>query len=232
MTTATKTIDVVLREFLDEHSTKLSVRTMRQYESVILLLTDCINGEGWNGISHIEKARVAERREDPDMEWNFCALFGPEYIVGCYGEFLGYFMVRKVVAGKELMRAAGTVTKKLAVWLAEKGYIAKAQAEEGAKTGAEAARSLPMAQEISDALDASIVHDLEEASETEDGHFSVTRRLGNKLWFSSMAGQSIGPITVSEWIADGLKVGWSISGMVGKVKKAWVFLEVWNIYPM
>jgi hypothetical protein len=32
-------------------------------------------------------------------------------------------MVSKVICGKELLRAAGTVIKKLAAWLAEKGYI-------------------------------------------------------------------------------------------------------------
>ena len=40
-----------------------------------------------------------------------------------YSEFLGYFMPRKVLCGKETIRAAGTVTKKLAKWLSEKGYV-------------------------------------------------------------------------------------------------------------
>jgi hypothetical protein len=35
---------------------------------------------------------------------------------------LGYFMVRKVIAGPSLLRTAGTVTKKLAAWLAAQGY--------------------------------------------------------------------------------------------------------------
>jgi len=44
-------------------------------------------------------------------------------VTGGYSEFLGYFMPRKVMCGKDLMQAAGTVTKKLAKWLAEKGYV-------------------------------------------------------------------------------------------------------------
>jgi len=32
-------------------------------------------------------------------------------------------MVRKVIAGQELLRAPGTVTGKLVTWLAARGYI-------------------------------------------------------------------------------------------------------------
>jgi hypothetical protein len=39
------------------------------------------------------------------------------------GEFLGHFTIRKVAAGDELLRVAGRVTKKLAGWLGERGYL-------------------------------------------------------------------------------------------------------------
>ena len=149
-----------------------------------------------------------------------------------YDEFLGYFMVRKVVAGKDLMRAAGSVTKKLAAWLAEKGYIGQAEAREGVEAGAEAARDLPAAREIADALDEGAEYGPEDVSDSEEGHFSVTRREGTKLWVTSLAGGSLGPIDVPGWIAEGLKVGWRVSGVLGKVGRRWVFLEAWNVYPM
>jgi hypothetical protein len=44
----------------------------------------------------------------------YCSTFGLEDVTAGYSEFLGYFMPRKVMCGKETMRAAGTVTKKLA----------------------------------------------------------------------------------------------------------------------
>lgn len=62
-------------------------------------------------------------------------------------------MVRKVIPGKDLMRAAGTVTKKLAAWLAEKSYASRC------------------------------------------------------------------------------KVGWTISGVVGRPGKRWQLVEPWNVYP-
>lgn len=56
--------------------------------------------------------------------------------------FLGYFMIRKVMAGQELARAAGTVTKKLSKWLAAKGCISEEEAQDGADEGVKAVRDL------------------------------------------------------------------------------------------
>ena len=78
-----------------------------------------------------------------DKHLEFCQLFGPDKIVANLGGFLGYFMIRKVVAGQDLKRAAGTVTKKLSTWLAAQGHVAEDEAQEGADLGAEAARDLP-----------------------------------------------------------------------------------------
>ena len=55
-------------------------------------------------------------------------------------------MIRKVMAGQDLKRAAGTVTKKLSTWLAAQGHVAENEAQEGADLGAEAARDLPKAE--------------------------------------------------------------------------------------
>ena len=60
----------------------------------------------------------------------FCGSFGPEEIASGLDKFLGYFMPRKVVVGKDPMKAAGTVTKKLVKWLAEKDYVKDEEALE------------------------------------------------------------------------------------------------------
>jgi len=59
-------------------------------------------------------------------------------------------MVRKVIAGRELLRAAGTVTKKLAAWLQENGHISPDEAADASERGATAARDLPRAEELVD----------------------------------------------------------------------------------
>src|SRR2546421_1463253 len=107
------TIDDALQRFLDKQRKRLSPRTMANYAYVIELLRDCLNGYAYQSLSGFEKKRWEKAFNNGDEE-AFCKLFGPDKIVENYGEFLGYFMIRKVMAGPELLKASGTVTKKLA----------------------------------------------------------------------------------------------------------------------
>ena len=66
------------------------------------------------------------------------------------GEFLGYFMVRKVIAGHELLRASGTVTGKLVTLLAARGYIDRDSADHATGRAQDASRDL----QVADRLDA------------------------------------------------------------------------------
>ncbi len=74
-------------------------------------------------------AKRWQKAFDAGDEEAFCHLFGPDEIPPHLGEFLGYFMVRKVSAGQELLKAAGTVTGKLARWLEQQAYIESDAAE-------------------------------------------------------------------------------------------------------
>jgi len=127
---AKPTIAEVLEQFLADQAKRLAAGTLAQYENIVGLLEDCLNGYASNSLDKAEEelfdrhynARGTKHRE-------FCEVFGPEHILSNVGEFLGYFMIRKVMAGKDTLRAAGTVTKKLAKWLAEKGYVEAEEAE-------------------------------------------------------------------------------------------------------
>jgi len=111
----TVTIDQALEAFVEDQRQRLSARTMRGYDDVVELLRHSLNGYGPNALGQAEHRRW-EKAFDSGDEEAFCHLFGPERIVGHLSEFLGYFMVRKVIAGQELLRSAGTVTKRLAEW--------------------------------------------------------------------------------------------------------------------
>jgi hypothetical protein len=158
--------------------------------------------------------------------------FGPEDAIDGYSEFLGYFMSHKVMCGKDTMRAAGTVTKKLAKWLADKGYIEDtADAQERA---GEAAKDLPNATEVLDLLDAY----LDARAPVEHGraiqdHFTIDRIEPGQLWLSPLtAGSSVlGPVPVPKKVAALCEVGWDISGAVAKVGTGWRLVEVWNVSP-
>ncbi|MBN1418714.1 MAG: hypothetical protein JXP34_08045 [Planctomycetes bacterium] len=147
------------------------------------------------------------------------------------GEFLGYFMVRKVVAGKDLLRTAGTVTRKLSAWLAAKGFIEPEVAEEGVTRAAKAARDLPDARQFGDLLEDACDLSATETEEMLEGHFTVTRVNSGSLWLEDMAGRLCGPIRVPRQASAGCRVHWTISGSIGRAGGRWHFVETWNVYP-
>ncbi len=108
-----KTIAQVFEEFLADQKDRISHKTFLKYQSVISLYKLYLEGY-WPG-------HDGEYDKITKAGGTFCGTFGPDDATAGYSEFLGYFMPRKVMCGKETMQAAGTVTKKLAKWLAEKG---------------------------------------------------------------------------------------------------------------
>src|SRR5579863_2365463 len=96
----------LLDEFLAEQRQRLSARTYSNYETVIDLLRSCLNNYGHQYLDAANRARFdAAYEEDSEA---FVHLFGAKELVEGVPEFLGYFMVRKVIAGSELLRSAGT----------------------------------------------------------------------------------------------------------------------------
>ena len=231
---AKPTIAEVLKQFLEDQRERLSAKTYSKYKDVIHLLQCSLNSYAYQGLDkpdaglfdRLYNVEGSEHRE-------FCEIFGPEHIVPNVNEFLGYFMVRKVIVGKETLRAAGTVTKKLAKWLAEKEHVEAEEAEDAAQRGSKAARNLPKAEKL-----ASLLHEFAEEQERGDedneieDHFMLTRVEPGRVWLEGMLdGREVGPINVPEQICRLCKVGWSISGVVGRIGKTWRIVETWNVYP-
>ena len=117
------TISEALQQFLEEQRQRLKPRTFADYEAIIELFQDALNGYAYLRLDEQEDA-LFDELHDQDLE--FCDVFGPDKILGNVDEFLGYFLAHKVIAPQELLEMAGTVMQGLARWLQEKGY---AQAE-------------------------------------------------------------------------------------------------------
>jgi hypothetical protein len=229
---AEKTIEAVLDEFLKEQQERLKSSTMRKYESIISLFQSCLNNYAYQYLDKQEEAlfdRLYNAEGDEHRE--FCQMFGPEKIPDNVDEFLDYFMIRKVMCGKELMQAAGTVTKKLGKWLMEKGYIDSESAEELVSSGATAARDLPAAEELarmlSDYADRTAVN----CNEVIEDHFAIDAIEPDELRLSPFLSDEDITVPVSRNISNACHVGWSFSGVVGKTGKGWRILEAWNVYP-
>ena len=97
------TIDEVLLQFLAEQRERLSARTYRRYEEVDQgLLQDCLDGYAYQSLDEEERRRWEEEFEDRrTVPSAACSAEVAENL----GEFLDYFMVRKVIAGQELLKA-------------------------------------------------------------------------------------------------------------------------------
>lgn len=229
---AEKTIEAVLGEFLEEQRKRLKPSTMRKYEDIVSLFQSCLNNYAYQGLDKQEGAlfdRLYNAKGEEHRE--FCQIFGPEKIAGNVGEFLDYFMVRKVMCGKELMRAAGTVIKKLGKWLEQKGYVESENAVEVVSRGATAAKELPATEELAWMLDDYADYAASDCDDVVEGHFTIKMVEPGKLHLSALSGDDEIIVPVSRNISDACCMGWSISGAVGKKGKGWRILEVWNVYP-
>ena len=229
---AEKTIEAVLDEFLKEQQRRLKPSTMRKYEDIIDLFQSCLDGYGHQGLNKQEAAlfdRLYNAEGDEHRE--FCQVFGPEKITGNVDEFLNYFMIRKVMCGKELMQAAGTVIKKLGKWLKENGYIQSESAAEVVSCGATAAKELPATEELvwmlADYADCTAV----DCDEVIEDYFTIEAVEPGKLRLSAFSGNDEIIVPVSRNISNACRVGWSISGALGKTGKDWCIIEAWNVYP-
>ncbi len=223
--TPLRTIEAVLDEFLTEQRSRLSPKRATDYEDIIELLKRFLNGY-WPGHDQAEYDRTTA------AGGSFCTSFGPEEMLEAYGEFLGYYMTHKVIAGKETLRLAGTVTKKLAAWLAEKEYVE--DVEEAHERAKEAVRELPVA---TDALEILRNHVEKQpprkCSEEIQDHFTVAHVQPGRLWLTPLTERPdiIGPIPIPEEASRLLQEHWDIGGSVGRTRQGWVLLEVWNISP-
>jgi len=238
---ADPSIEQVLEEFLSEQSKKLKTKTVSGYRDVIQLFEDCMNGYAYQGLSEAEEALFDKYYNAEGIEHKeFCQLFGPEKIPENTGEFLGYFMIQKVMAGGDFKRLAGTVIKKLSKWLAEKAYISEEDAAMGTEEGATAARDLPKAEKAGDILykAAEAVDfdpdELDDADYHDFDHYTIEKVEPGKLWlevYDKKGKSAVGPIAVPKKATILLQKGWDISCTIARIRGKWRIVEFANVYP-
>jgi hypothetical protein len=128
------------------------------------------------------------------------------------------------------MGAAGTVTKKFAMWLVEMGCVdntdlAQMSAGEATKEMPKASTVLKILSGCCDGIPRS------RRSDRREGYFWIHQVEPGKLWLSplSAGGGDFGPIPVPLQVNKLCKPGWDIGGLVEKVGERWQFVGVWNV---
>ncbi|MGC8635080.1 MAG: hypothetical protein ACP5VP_10550 [Candidatus Limnocylindrales bacterium] len=225
------TIDAALAGFLAEQEAALRPKAFRNAADIIELLQHSLNGYAYESLNPFERRRWEQAVEAGDEE-AFTTLFGPEKIPEHLGEFLGYFMIHKVIAPLALIAAAGPVTKDLVLWLGAQGWI-EADAVTGAvERAAAATRDLPRAERLGRLLGEQAQRtDIDptafaEADYVED-FLTIEQVQATALWFAG----GIGPVPVSATAARLAQPGWSVNIVLGRTAGTWHVLEVGSVYP-
>lgn len=232
MTKTTVTIDRALDAFLGAQRERLSERTFRNYENVVELLRDSLNGYAYDTLGADDRARWEAAFEAGDED-AYCHIFPPDHIPAHLGEFLGYFMIRKVMAGEDLLRASGTVTKRLAKWLRDEGLISAEQAADAADRGAAATQDLPRAERLGNLLyeEAEKLPDFDPADVPDEhvveDYLAIERVEPGALWFEG----GVGPVAVPTEASDLAQPGWSVNIVLVMLRGRWRVAEVGFVYP-
>lgn len=228
---ATISIERALSDFLAEQRVRLADSSFRKYAEVVDLLVSSLNNYGHDTLSKPERRLFTEAYEAGD-EQAFCHVFGPEKIPEHLGSFLGYFMVRKVFASRELLRAAGTVSGRLVRWLEREGYVEGDVAAGAIERAETAAHDLPRAgrlgellADLTDAAPAGL-EGLPDDCFVED-YLPIERVEPGALWFEG----GIGPLAVPEAVSELAQVGWEVNVVMARTASGWRLLEVGCVYP-
>jgi len=107
-------IKEVFEQFLSEQKSKLALKTCRDYASVIELFEHQLDGYAWNNIADGDKAYDGAKKKGE----SFIDLYDHTHIEENVGEFLTYFVPRKVMAGNEfILKTCPRVMRKLLTWM-------------------------------------------------------------------------------------------------------------------
>lgn len=219
------TIDDILDEFVHDQRARLAARTLAQYTYALSYFRLYLEAY-WPGHGQDEYGRITK------AGGTYCGTFGPEELTGAFGGFLDYYMPRKAMCGKQTMRASATVTKKLAIWLREKGYVA--DVDLAVERASHAARELPASKDALRILEAHAARYAPDGRvDRIEDHFTVVRLEPGKLWLDpqSYGGDALGPLSVPREATARLKVGWDLGGVVERTSGGLRLVEVWSISP-
>lgn len=228
-----KTIKQVFKEFLKEQKSRLKPKTLRGYEDGIFLFQDYLNGYAYQYLDREDSELFDKLYNERGKE--FCEIFSPDKIGGTeISEFLNYFMIRKVMGSKELMKTVSRVMKKLIKWMHEKRYMEEEDYNYGSEIANRAKDELPQCEELAGLIwECCEYGEYEEYTETVEGYLQVIKIEPGKLWFEDYMGseKKIRPVHVDHEISSLCKVGWVINLVLGKTRKGWKMLESGNVYP-
>lgn len=211
-----------------------SKRRVRQAEGSLDLLRQGLNGYGYQNLPVADRERwsAAFNHGDEDA---FCAMFGAGQMAKYLDEFLGYFLIRKVMMSEDEVAQTVEDVRGFVEWLARERELTPTTARKALGRLATAGADLPAAERLSDLL-----FGLAKAAEAKarrgaapayeevvDDYLVIERVAPGRIWFLG----GVGPIKVPEAASAVARPGWTVNIAVGRRGANWDVLEVGNVYP-
>ena len=186
------------------------------------------------GGARTDRERWSAVVNDEGDEQAFCRLFGASYIVKYLDEFLGYFLIRKVIMPEDEVATTIEDVRGFVAWLGETGAITAAAARRALGSLASASVDLPAAERLGKVLyelgrqnDAVWGASPPSFDEIVEDYLVIERVAPARLWFIG----GIGPIKVPEAASAVARPGWTVNLVLGRRGTTWDVLEVGNVYP-
>lgn len=203
-------------------------------EASLDLLRGALNNYGHQYLGGADAERFQAAYNDGDEE-ALCRMAGPAVLLKYLDEFLGYFLIRKVLCSDDEIAAIVEDVRAFVAWLRDRGAITPAAARKALGRLAGASVDLPAAERLSEILyrlgdqarrrgRPAVPPDYEEIVED---YLVVERVAPGRIWFLG----GVGPIKVPDEASALARPGWTINLVLGKRGEQWDVLEVGNVYP-
>jgi hypothetical protein len=227
------TIDELIQRYLSEVRSSAAAR--ERAKRALELLRVGLDGYGYQNLNKADMARWSAAFNEDGDEQAFCRMFGASYVVKYLDEFLGYFLIRKVMLSENGVAETVEGVRSFVGWLGERGEIAPAAARRSLGRLAGASVDLPAAERLGRLLyeiarknaDRSPGQVVPSFDEIVEDTLVIERVAPGRLWFLD----GVGPIKVPEAASALARPGWTINLVLRRRGKTWEVLEVGNVYP-
>ena len=229
---ANQTIDAVVRQFIQDKASAKGIRTQDKKGAAELFI-HCLNAYGHQSLSR-EESKLFDRYCDlkGSSHKEFCQIFGPDRIAENVPEFVGYFLIRKVMMSGDQMAVAAKVVAELCKWLVAKNIVPGETIVEAIERAERAVEELPRAEDANRMIWEQAQKSPRRVRDYLDfGQLTFNRIEKDQAWVETEDGQEIGPVVLPKKAGPLLKPGWTINSALIEAGGKWYFQEVGNVYP-
>jgi hypothetical protein len=209
-------------------------RRAREVGQSLELLRHGLDGYGYQHLSRADREHWSAAFNDGD-ETCFSRMFGAREVARYLDEFLGYFLIRKVLMSEDEVARTVEDVHGFIEWLAAERELTPAAARRALGRIATASADLPVAERL-----ARLLHEIARANEAKarrgaipepeevvEDYLVIERVAPGRIWFLD----GVGPIKVPEAASAIARPGWTVNLVLGRRGAAWDVLEVGNVYP-